>query len=60
MDFIVSITPPAVVGDCAGWKDLDGFDPASYDLAILSDGRPDRMKAISTATGIPKAKLMRF
>ena len=62
-EFLVSIlrekhTEITLVGDCTTWKDIDGFDPSSYDLVVLFDESEEGTRDISAATGIPTKKLM--
>ena len=62
-DFLVSIIREkhegiAVVGQCRNWKDLNGFDPDQYDLALLFDDREEDKKTVSESTGIPQEKLV--
>ncbi len=47
-----------LTGQCNSWKELESFDPDSFDIALVFDGNEDGIKAIVNATGIPSRKIM--
>ena len=47
-----------LTGECDNWKDLNGFDPDSYNVALLFDGNEESAREISENTGIPLKRIM--
>ncbi len=62
-EFVVSIMRErllklVLVAHCNNWKDLKGYDPASFDMAVLFDGNSKGMRKIGKAIGISPDKLL--
>lgn len=47
-----------LVGHCNNWKDLKGYDPGSFDIALLFDGNSKGLRKIEEALGISPDKLL--
>lgn len=62
-EFVVSIIRErllklVLVAHCNNWKDLKGYDPASFDIALLFDGNSKGIRKIGEAIGISPDKLL--
>ncbi|NVM21532.1 MAG: MarR family EPS-associated transcriptional regulator [Desulfobacterales bacterium] len=47
-----------LVHQCTKWEHLKGYDPESFDIALLFDGDSTRLRKIEEATGISAEKLL--
>jgi len=47
-----------LVAHCNNWKDLKGYDPASFDIALLFDDNSKGIRRIGEAIGISPEKLL--